>query len=871
MFSRKLPAPYPLSFITFSLLALFNGRDSLGCVVLADSEGQAASRSAEAACASRWQLLGRAAGEVVDEGELRSVLDLAWLRLEIAPRGLLRLVTEDGEPIAVDVSSPRFWSGEHRPPLEPSLLALFQEGQAAAAGHDRDALELAGQRLLATPEVQGSPALQGWLYWWLSQERVQVGAQKAAEEALLAALGVATGTRERVILWREVAYRRQEQLNREGALEAYQTALELEGSLSPGSLLEADLRSRLGVIYFQLGDQEKGQRYCQSALDRQRSLAPGSLPVARSLSWLGIFATQQYDHWHARALIEEARAIAAAAEPGGEDEAFALLQLGILAQRSGDFDLAVQYFEQSLALFQALRPNAEDVAWVLAQLGECYLLQEDWARAAEHFRRALAIQERREPDSALAVTFLRDLGLAVAREGDLAAGRAFVLRGLTLIRKIAPGTLLEASVMERLGLLAEDGEDLAAAQSWLQQALAIRQAMAPDSRYSALNLLHLGRIALERDDSQLAAQCSQQAAAIHERLGMGRSIIQALAWQEWGRALLAQGKPADALACFSHAVDAVEAQAGRLGVSVGGEASYRARFPEHYRDLIDIHLRLQQPAEAFRALERSRAQGFLALLEERDLAFQSDLSPELQAQERKLQAALDLNQHQLVRAGSARDEERLTDLQTEQTDLEVRYRSLQDEIRRQSPRLAELQQPEVLDVAGAQAALDPGTVVLTYSVGPDGTDVFALGTEGELAVARLEVGEAELRGQVETVHTLLRSPRWGTAGELDRANLQWRLRRLYEMLVLPVQAKVAGAERLLIVPDGPLHSLPWGALITEEIEGKPRYLVEEKPLHLALSVSVFAQLRQHRRPAPLCGRSGDIARTADPEPCAAGM
>ena len=332
-----------------------------------------------------------------------------------------------------------------------------------------------------------------------------------------------------------------------------------------------------------------------------------------------------------------------------------------------------------------------------------------------------------------------------------------------------------------------------------------------------------------------------------------------------------QGQLTMAATYFSRAASVLEGQLGRLSVSSEARASYRAQYRKFYRHLIDVHLRLNQPAEAFQTLERSRAQAFLAMLSQRSLSFQADLSPELQAEKRELQAALDLNQHQLVRAGSARDEERMTALQAEQTELEVRYRSLQDEIRRQSPRLAELQQPEVLDVAGAQAALDPGTVVLTYSVGPDGTDVFALGTEGELAVARLEVGEAELRGQVETVHTLLRSPRWGTAGELDRANLQWRLRRLYEMLVLPVQAKVAGAERLLIVPDGPLHSLPWGALITEEIEGKPRYLVEEKPLHLALSVSVFAQLRQHRRPAPLCGRSGDIARTADPEPCAAGM
>jgi CHAT domain-containing protein len=71
---------------------------------------------------------------------------------------------------------------------------------------------------------------------------------------------------------------------------------------------------------------------------------------------------------------------------------------------------------------------------------------------------------------------------------------------------------------------------------------------------------------------------------------------------------------------------------------------------------------------------------------------------------------------------------------------------------------------------------------------------------------------------------------------------------LYGELIGPVADLVKRSERVLILPDGPLHRLPFGALV--RFTGDTgRFLIEEKPLHTALSLTVYGALRASD-PAP---------------------
>jgi CHAT domain-containing protein len=71
-------------------------------------------------------------------------------------------------------------------------------------------------------------------------------------------------------------------------------------------------------------------------------------------------------------------------------------------------------------------------------------------------------------------------------------------------------------------------------------------------------------------------------------------------------------------------------------------------------------------------------------------------------------------------------------------------------------------------------------------------------------------------------------------------------RELYELLLRPAEGLLVPADRLVILPDGPLHTLPFAALRRAE-GGSARHLLEWKPLHVAVSATVYAELKKGRR------------------------
>jgi CHAT domain-containing protein len=79
---------------------------------------------------------------------------------------------------------------------------------------------------------------------------------------------------------------------------------------------------------------------------------------------------------------------------------------------------------------------------------------------------------------------------------------------------------------------------------------------------------------------------------------------------------------------------------------------------------------------------------------------------------------------------------------------------------------------------------------------------------------------------------------------------------------------VAGSDRVLICPDGPLHALPFTALRLdsgEATQSRARYLVEWKPLHTILSATVYDQLRSARPAAMPTDDRVLLAAFGDPE------
>ena len=111
----------------------------------------------------------------------------------------------------------------------------------------------------------------------------------------------------------------------------------------------------------------------------------------------------------------------------------------------------------------------------------------------------------------------------------------------------------------------------------------------------------------------------------------------------------------------------------------------------------------------------------------------------------------------------------------------------------------------------------------------------------------------------ESVETFRRLIRWNKPS----ADLLSRSRSLYDTLLKPAEPLIGKSDRLLILPDGPLHTLPWASLVRYVKVGEPQYLVEWKPIHTAISATVYMELKKARResrPSP----AFEVAAFGDP-------
>lgn len=465
--------------------------------------------------------------------------------------------------------------------------------------------------------------------------------------------------------------------------------------------------------------------------------------------------------------------------------------------------------EEAVALWREAAHAAREAgdplvaAWLHGCVGALQEGQSDWQEAQEAYMATWAVL-RDAGDAAARSRVLSSLGRCSYSLSDFAAARQWHEQARQVAAEAGHG-LWEAQSLNNLGNVARDRGDLASAQDYYAWSLAIQERLAPGSLEMADTLLDLGRLALE-----------------------------------------ARRFP-DALSLLQRATQIVEAQRQQIAATEA-RALLIAQHADKYAGLVRAHLALGNLADAFAALERGRARSLIELLAERRLDFHADAPAPLLQQQRELDAQRFRAYTALAQHDATADEAQIQTLQAQLRELERRQQELAAEIRQASPRFASLQYPVPLDLRGAQAALDPGTLLLSYQVDNKDTCLFAV-TRDSLEVFTLPVERKALEEQVKAFRQALDVRLLGNTAQEAAAQGQ----RLYDLLVGPAQALVQRAKRLLLCPDGPLHALPFAALVTQT-QPKLRHLGQERPLHAVVSMTVYAQTRQPaapaRKPAP---------------------
>ncbi|HKV10233.1 MAG TPA: CHAT domain-containing protein [Thermoanaerobaculia bacterium] len=621
------------------------------------------------------------------------------------------------------------------------------------------------------------------------------------------------------------------------AAELLQQAFAMRQELAPGSSEATGTLINLGALARLRGDLEAAERYLKQGEEIQRRLNPESTDRALFFQNLGNVALDRSDLGKAEALYRQALAIFEKAAPGGMGVSDCLYNLGSLALMRGDLAGADDLFRRSLALLEGKKPEESGISLSLVNLGNLAARRGDFEAAEAFHRQALAIEEELAPESETIGHALSNLGELAYKQGDFSTARKHLQRALAIWERMAPGSPRVATALQQLGRLETHGGDLEAAEGLLRQAQAIFTKSAPEGLEIAEVFEALGEASTRRGRSEEAIAFHRHSLDLQHRLAP-ESSGEAEALYLLGRAERRAGRTGDGVRHLCQAIEVLDGQRARLGGTPEDRTFFEASVATYYHACLEGLIELGRPAEAFHVLERGRARSFLALLAERDLRF-ADLPPELAAERRQIHAAYDGVQAQLSRLSAGRDDAEIERLTGELRELRTRQEEILARMRRASPRSAALQDPQPLDLAGARAALDPGTVLLAYAVGEEKTWLFAVqpaGVSGPgLAVFPVDAGARTLREEVERFRRLLGNPK------SDAEALREQAQKLYGRLLLPAGAEIERAERILLSVDGPLHTLPFAAL-----QRGDRYLVEHRPVHSVLSATVYAEMTKSR-------------------------
>jgi CHAT domain-containing protein/Tfp pilus assembly protein PilF len=625
---------------------------------------------------------------------------------------------------------------------------------------------------------------------------------------------------------------------------------------APESGALAETLSLLGELLGGMGELAQAQEHLERALSIQQAIAADTVDVAGILDRLAGVESARGDVPGALKHITRAVRILERVAPESTELIDALIEEGVVEWRRGDLARSEERFRRALQISERIAPESYQTAYPLCNLGSLSQDRSDWAAAEAYYGRCLALFEKLKTSGPQLVGALSNLGLLALRQGDLDRGEAQLLRALDLLRQAKASGEPALVVYHNLAMIARERGDLDSTEQMLRQALAALELEAPGSRNVAQTTIAMGDVLFARGDYTAAREWYERAFAALGNVFAG-TTIESEALFKLGTTARQRGTSEIALDYFRRSLHALEQQEHRLGAGDEALGRFGTQHREYYDATIDLLVRDGRQIEAFQIHERSRARSLLRMLTQRELTFSRDMPADLQLARRQNIAEYDLVQRRLGERNATKDEVESTRLQLRLSELRREREVIASQVRQASPRYATLQYPQPLDLAGAGAALDPGTVLLSYSVGEDKTLLFvvqapqdARATPGLTAIT-LPLGDKALRDQIsdfrqavlrEGAAALERGLRRQGAGETTLAG---QGKRLYDLLIKPAERLIGPAARVLISPDGPLHALPFAALV-RKTGRNPTYFVQWKPLHVVVSATVYAELRRAR-------------------------
>ena len=602
----------------------------------------------------------------------------------------------------------------------------------------------------------------------------------------------------------------------------------------------------------------------------ERRLGPSHEDTAAALNSLALVLEKQGDNAGAETLLKRSAAIMEKTLGRNDPRTATVLsnlgrvldnqgkfagsetdQLAARAQAAagrGQYEEAETLQHQVLAIHEkTLGPAHPTTANSMSNLGRVFDLQGKYADAEKMYRQALVVREkalgRDHPDVATNLNnlakVLQDLGKdqqigvsearARARAGATVGGlteienmyrRALAIQDRSLGRE-HPATALTLSNLG--GLLAVRG-DFAQAEQMQRAALSTMEKVFGEQHPDTAAVLTALALSMDNQGKLVEAEVTyKRAIDISRRSGNPRAELVNAA--NLGYALAKRGRYREALPYYKEAVETVDFLYSQTrGYSEETRAQFLQQFSAIYRETIRVLLQLYraQPSagydrEALAIASRNQSRVFTELMRQADVsrfagepAFVRQRERRDALQERVAQLR---NARATVPVTLANAADRVAEFDSQLTQASIDLIGVEEQLWREYPRFMELANPRPVTVEDLQQKLlKPGEALLSYVLLPQETVIFAV-TRDQFRMVVTSVKRAAIAERVHTVRRAIEKVAVGESVLFLRDVDPAVLNSLYRDLLAPVAGVLAGRDKLLIVADGPLQTIPFEFLV----------------------------------------------------------
>ncbi|MEE8585669.1 MAG: CHAT domain-containing tetratricopeptide repeat protein [Acidobacteriota bacterium] len=526
---------------------------------------------------------------------------------------------------------------------------------------------------------------------------------------------------------------------------------------------------------------------------------------------------------------------------------------GRIYRRLGESDQALLAWEKSLEIFR----RVGDKRWqstVLNNLGFAYLNLGEVPRAKSFLGQALDLRRQIGYRRGEAIT-LNNLATVYDRLDD--PDGAFELNQQALLLMQTDGTPQDQA--RTLILLARrhiQRQDLNTAFQLAERAVAL--ASPQEDRHRAADALQqMGRIHLLRDQPGQARQCLEETLELRRKTADPAGEVEALT--DLARAERRLGRLPAARQHLESALKIIESLRIRVS-SPDLRATFGSSLREAYAQYIDLLMESHRSdphkghlEAALEASERTRARTLTELLVEARADIRRGIDLQLGQRERELRTQLGaLAESRFKLLGKPGGEAEAALMEQEIHSVLAEMDTVETQIRRQSPAYAALTRPRPLELSQIQDLLDEDTALLEYFLGEERSFLWCLTRQSATAF------DLPARPVIESLARRVHQ-QFSTLDLRAAAQDRREAAALSRMILQPASGCLAN-RRLVVVADGVLHYIPFGALPAPGSDLEP-LLLKHEVVYLP-SASALAVQREElagRPAAPLL-----VAVLADP-------